>query len=878
MERQIAVFGGSFNPPGKHHRRIAEILAEHFDEVLVVPCGPRPDKPPTQAVAPVHRAVMCALGFAGLDRVTLEPFDLERERFTPTWRLEQRFAGRGRLWHVVGADLVAGGGGGRSEIQRSWQRGRQLWSELRFAVVKRPGHDLDPADLPPQHRVFEAEAEGSSTAVRQRLAAGGAAGEALLPAVAAYVERHRLYRDTSGQAPQQPGPAASLARMKPIRVAAAVLNQTPLDWTGNAERIRAAITQARALGASVLCLPELCISGYGCEDAFLAPHVAETALQVLRELQPETAGMAVSLGLPLIHRRAVLNAACLMVDGRARAFVAKRHLARDGIHYEPRWFRPWPRGARTAIEFDGQPVPLGDVVLDCQGLRIGFEICQDAWMADRPAVDLAGRGVDLILNPSASHFALGKAEVRRRVVQESSRAFGVAYVYANLLGNEAGRAIYDGGALIAAAGRLLAVGHRFSFADVQVTSAVVDLAALRLEHTDAAGIRSGPARATDEPVWVDFAPPAATPGPETPEPPEWEEAADLAAEEFTRAEALGLFDYLRKSRSRGFVVSLSGGADSAACACLVASMVRLAHAELGPALMLAKLPGGERFHGNAGVAELLAGLLTCVYQATANSSRTTRRAAAELAPALGARYHEIDLEPVVQAYVGRIQTAAGRELSWERDDVALQNIQARVRAPSVWLLANLSRSLLLATSNRSEAAVGYATMDGDTCGGLSPIAGIDKAFVRHWLRWMEHSGPVGLEPIPALAAVNAQQPTAELRPPAAGQTDEDDLMPYPVLTAIERAAVRDRRSPLAVFALLEDAFEDHSPLQIGRWVERFFVLWARNQWKRERFAPSFHLDDHNLDPRSWCRFPILSGGYERELGALRQQLRQLEDS
>jgi NAD+ synthase (glutamine-hydrolysing) len=664
--------------------------------------------------------------------------------------------------------------------------------------------------------------------------------------------------------------------MKPIRVAAAVLNQTPLDWAGNAERIRAAIDQARSLGASVLCLPELCISGYGCEDAFLAPHVAETALRVLRELQAETTGMAVTLGLPLVYRRAVLNAVCLMVDGRARAFAAKRHLARDGIHYEPRWFRPWPRGARSTVAFDGRPVPLGDVVLDCQGLRIGFEICQDAWTADRPAVDLAARGVDLILNPSASHFALGKAEVRRRVVQEASRAFGVAYIYANLLGNEAGRAIYDGGALIAAAGRLLAIGPRFSFADVQVTSAVVDLDALRLEQTDAARMRAEADQVAGGAVPVDFTPPAAKPAAAAPEPPEWESAADQAAEEFTRAEALGLFDYLRKSRAQGFVVSLSGGADSAACACLVAAMVRLAHAELGPALMLAKLPGGERFHGDAGVAELLAGLLTCVYQATANSSRTTRQAAAELARALGARHHEIDLEPVVQAYLERIQTAEGRELTWERDDVALQNIQARVRAPSAWLLANLSRSLLLATSNRSEAAVGYATMDGDTCGGLSPVAGIDKSFIRRWLRWMEHSGPVGLEPIPALAAVNAQQPTAELRPPAAGQTDEDDLMPYPVLTAIEDAAIRDRRDPSAVLTLLEDAFDEHPPQQLGRWVERFFVLWARNQWKRERFAPSFHLDDHNLDPRSWCRFPILSGGFERELDALRQRLRRPE--
>ena len=85
--------------------------------------------------------------------------------------------------------------------------------------------------------------------------------------------------------------------------------------------------------------------------------------------------------------------------------------------------------------------------------------------------------------------------------------------------------------------------------------------------------------------------------------------------------------------------------------------------------------------------------------------------------------------------------AIGRELTWERDDVSLQNIQARARGPGIWLLANLRNALLLTTSNRSEAAVGYATMDGDTCGGLAPIAGIDKAFLLDWLKWMERHRP-----------------------------------------------------------------------------------------------------------------------------------------
>ena len=123
--------------------------------------------------------------------------------------------------------------------------------------------------------------------------------------------------------------------------------------------------------------------------------------------------------------------------------------------------------------------------------------------------------------------------------------------------------------------------------------------------------------------------------------------------------------------------------------------------------------------------------------------------------------------------------------------------------------------------------------------------------------------------MPALAAINAQQPTAELCPAAMGQTDEKDLMPYELLDAIERSAIRDKQSPIEVFARMRVDFPQYEAVQLGAWIERFFRLFCRNQWKRERYAPSFHLDDENLDPKTWCRFPILSGGFERELAELR---------
>ncbi|MEM9480386.1 MAG: NAD(+) synthase [Verrucomicrobiota bacterium] len=640
-----------------------------------------------------------------------------------------------------------------------------------------------------------------------------------------------------------------------LHAGTAVLNQTPLDWDGNASRIRTAIAEARERGVTLLCLPELCITGYGCEDAFLAPGVQRMALDSLRELVPETKGMVVSFGLPVLYQHAIFNVAALAVDGELIGFAAKQNLAGDGIHYEPRWYRAWPKNVTRLFEFDDDFYPIGDVLFEIGGVRIGFEICEDAWVADRPGARLALRGVDVVMNPSASHFAFDKHTVRERFVIEGSRSFHATYLYANLLGNEAGRAIYDGDTLIATDGKVLARGARFSFNEVQLISAIVDLDITRMKQSRSASY---------EPDLSDEAEDAVTEVPfdwpdvdhasvDDAKLPDWEFSEHLKEEEFTRAVALGLFDYCRKSRSKGFVVSLSGGADSAACAVLVEVMRQLA---------------GERISLLG--AETTADLLTCAYQATRNSGDVTRTAATEVAKAIGATFYEFDIDTIVENYKSVVEGGIGRELTWEQDDITLQNIQARVRAPSVWMLANIKNALLLSTSNRSEAAVGYATMDGDTSGGLSPIAGIDKAFLREWLRWMDTTGPEGVGPIPALKHVNDQQPTAELRPPESKQTDEDDLMPYPVLDAIERLAIRDKKSPLNCYRLLKRQFPEADAKQVHTWVVRFFQLWSRNQWKRERYAPSFHLDDANLDPKTWCRWPILSGGFERELRELEE--------
>lgn len=644
-----------------------------------------------------------------------------------------------------------------------------------------------------------------------------------------------------------------------VRLAAVALNQTPLDWGGNAARVHAAVREAREEGATLVCLPELCLTGYGCEDAFFAPATHERAWEMLQELLPETLGLMVAVGLPVFHQRALFNCSAVVADGELLGLAAKRNLAGDGIHYEPRWFKPWPGGVRDDyFTADGSSVPIGDLVFDAGGVRIGFEICEDAWVADRPGAKLAARGVDLILNPSASHFAFGKAEIRRRFVAEGSRAFGAAYVYSNLLGNEAGRVIYDGQLLLGHDGRVIAESPRFGFKDHRVLVGTVDLSSGRLALSRSASHRPLlPADADPGLIRGAFDWPKLPPMVEERAQPD--PVINTKMEEFTHAVVLGLFDYLRKSHSSGYVISLSGGADSAAAACLVRLMYDFAKAELGEDF------GGKIRAGSFG------DLLLTAYQGTENSGEVTRNAARVLAEALGATHRELDIEAIHKAYVAMIEGAHGEALAWERHDIALQNIQARVRSPGIWMLANLRNALLLSTSNRSEAAVGYATMDGDTSGGLAPISGIDKAFLREWLRWVEQTGPVigdKRRAIPALAVVNSQQPTAELRPGEQAQTDEKDLMPYPVLDFIERASIRDRKGPAAVLELLGLAFPQYPQETRKEWVKRFFTLWSRNQWKRERYAPGFHLDDENLDPKTWCRWPILSGGFSEELREL----------
>lgn len=637
--------------------------------------------------------------------------------------------------------------------------------------------------------------------------------------------------------------------MKYIHLAGASLNQTPLDFSGNLSHIVDAIRDARAQGVKVLCLPELAISGYGCEDTFFSFYLTHNCLKSLEKIIPECEGILVTVGLPLEYENCLYNVVAVIFDKQLLGFVAKQELAGDGIYYEPRWFKPWKEEEVVWYRWGEDEYPLGDLIFEVDGVRIGLEICEDAWNGIRPAQRHYKNNVNLILNPSASNFAFGKSLVRKGLVTEASRSYACTYVYSNLVGNDAGRIIFDGEIMIAQGGELLARNQRFSFRDYQILSAVVDVDKMSITRKKSFSFQPD---FPDNLIVVEGSLPETAPQ----DVPLHLFPFESREEEFYLAETLGLFDYMRKSYSRGFVLSLSGGADSSTCAVLCGKALERAEAELGRTVFLRKI-GYARLEEDQSV---IAQMLTCVYQGTQNSGDETLQSARELALGLGATFHNWNVEPLHRQYIGLAESAIGRSLSWEKDDITLQNIQARLRSPGIWMLANINRALLITTSNRSEAAVGYATMDGDTSGGLSPLGGIDKDSLLEWLRWAEDKLQIS-----QLYYVNHLQPTAELRPSTYAQTDETDLMPYPILDDIEKCAIRDYKSPVEVFRTLRGSYPDEI---LKGYIRKFFRLWSINQWKRERYAPSFHLDDENLDPKTWCRFPILNGGFGEGLAEL----------
>ena len=609
-----------------------------------------------------------------------------------------------------------------------------------------------------------------------------------------------------------------------INLASSNLNQTPLSWDKNLRNIKNSIKLSIKKNVDILCLPELSITGYGCQDLFFNKWFIEKSDNLLVEISKICKSITVIVGLPIFYKNKLYNACCIIKNTEILGFFLKSNIPNDGVHYEKRWFSSWEFGKIEKIKFNSIEYPIGSIQLEYNNdITLGFEICRDSWDNERPANYIKTKKHLIIFNPIASHYAFKKFEFRKDLVIKSSKKFNCTYLSVNLLGNESGKIIFEGDSILAQKGKLLDVSKRFSFEDFSINFNTINLEGNNKNYN---------------------------------------ETSTNIYEEFIDIFSLSILDYLSKSKLKGYGLSLSGGLDSSCIAILIYEMVKRFIAKKGSDQLIKRLNLKEvklTKNENKNHKLIINKILYTAYQKSENSSKETQKSAKLLSKFIGSKHYEWEINEEVDSVIKKISSSTKKTYSWDNNNIALQNIQARVRSPFIWFIANTNNLLLLSTSNRSESSVGYSTMDGDSSGSISPIAGIDKIFIKKLLNYLIKK----YNYYPLKNVLNLK-PSAELKPLHENQIDENDLMPYEILNQIEKLAIKERLSPAEIFLYLQKEMKIEKKLS-KTYVKKFYKKFSMNQWKRERTAPSFHFDEFSVDSSLWLRFPILSNNFEEEL-------------
>lgn len=537
-----------------------------------------------------------------------------------------------------------------------------------------------------------------------------------------------------------------------MRLALAQINPTVGDVEGNAALIARCTQQAREAKADLVVFPELALCGYPPRDLLLHPAFMRAVTRAARRLGEEhSRGLTLVFGTALPMRAEetaegdpcpgpLANALLAYRDGHLLAYYDKRLLPTYDVFDEDRYFTP------------GR-VP---VIIEVAGVRVGLSICEDLWHgrdagfahryadAPEPIAELCkppdgAPGAQVIINPSASPFVLGKGQRQREILQRHARERGVWIAAVNQVGGN-DDLVFDGHAAVYdPRGELVGAGAGFVEGMIitnvgRPAPSVSRLAPLAL-------------------VGGDHAP--------VPDPLLGAERDEL----LFRALVLGVRDYCRKTGFARCVLGLSGGIDSAVT-CVIAA------AALGPANVLgATLPSRHSSEGS--VADSLA-----------------------LARSLGIECLTIPIEDGVQTMNAALREPFDTLAPGAAPGVTEENIQSRVRGTLLMAISNKTGRILLTTGNKSEMAVGYCTLYGDMNGGLAVLSDVSKELVYALARWMnrhpDRLGIAGLRGAPIPLASITKPPSAELRP---GQTDQDTLPPYPVLDDILQRYVEERQSP-----------------------------------------------------------------------------------
>ncbi|KAI0732144.1 hypothetical protein C8Q72DRAFT_774915 [Fomitopsis betulina] len=674
------------------------------------------------------------------------------------------------------------------------------------------------------------------------------------------------------------------------------LNQWSLDFAGNLERILTSIRIAKERGATLRVGPELEITGYGCQDHFLEGDTALHSWEVLAKiLESEDAkGILCDIGMPVTHKNVIYNCRIVIYHGQILLIRPKMWMANDGNYRELRWFTPWMKHRATEDHYlpriiqkvTGQvKVPFGDAVISTKDTCIGVELCEELFTPASPHILMGLDGVEIFTNSSGSHHELRKLHKRVDLIKDATSKVGGIYLYANQQGCDGDRLYYDGCALIAANGHVIAQGSQFSLQDVEVVTATIDIEDVRAHR--AASSRSMQAAAAEryQRVEVEWALSGNTFGVrEEGEPGDlvmtgkaFEVRYHRPEEEIALGPACWLWDYLRRSRTQGYFVPLSGGIDSCATSVIVYSMCRLVvdaakngdEQVIADARRIASEPE-ESSYIPTDAREFCNRIFHTCYMGTENSSVDTRHRAKELAQAIGSYHTDLNMDTLVTAVRNLFSFVTGAKPQFRAhggsaaENLALQNIQARLRMVLAYLFAQLlpwvrgraGGLLVLGSANVDESLRGYLTKYDCSSADVNPIGAISKTDLKRFIAYAQ-----GAFDLPILEQFLTAVPTAELEPITENyvQADEADMgMTYDELSVFGRLRKVEKCGPYSMFTkLIHEWGSLLSPTQIADKVKLFFFEYARNRHKMTTLTPSYHAEQYSPDDNRFDLRPFL---------------------
>ncbi|KAG6781205.1 hypothetical protein POTOM_014096 [Populus tomentosa] len=705
--------------------------------------------------------------------------------------------------------------------------------------------------------------------------------------------------------------------MRLLKVATCNLNQWAMDFDCNLNNIKESITQAKQAGAVIRLGPELEITGYGCEDHFLELDTINHGWECLKEILAGdwTDGILCSIGMPVIKGSERYNCQVLCFNRKIIMIRPKMWLANDGNYRELRWFTAWKHKDQL-VDFQlpseiaeavlQQSVPFGYGYVRFLDTAVAAEVCEELFTPIPPHAELALNGVEVFMNASGSHHQLRKLDVRLRAFIGATHTRGGVYMYSNQQGCDGGRLYYDGCSCVVVNGEVVAQGSQFSLRDIEVVTAQVDLDAVAsLRGSISSFQEQASCKNTVSSVLVPY---------KLCQPFNMQMSLSSPLqinyhspeEEIAFGPGCWLWDYLRRSGASGFLLPLSGGADSSSVAAIVGCMCQLVVKEIekgdeqvkADAIRIGNYTDGQFPTDSKEFAKRIfytvfmgsenriwykhqifcACLLSksgCQVERCSESpkriagidlggisdidySEDTKKRAKDLADEIGSWHLDVSIDGVVSALLSLFQTLTGKRPRYKVDggsnieNLGLQNIQARIRMVLAFMLASLlpwvhskpGFYLVLGSSNVDEGLRGYLTKYDCSSADINPIGSISKQDLRAFLRWAAiHLG------YSSLAEIEAAPPTAELEPIRSNysQLDEVDMgMTYEELSVYGRLRKIFRCGPVSMFKNLCYRWGSRlSPSEVADKVKHFFKYYSINRHKMTVLTPSYHAESYS---------------------------------